>query len=201
MKNLTLFLLLLGLGIFTYELEEKGDRENREREKKKHQLIDPKIMGSLLSFKTAQASLLFSDGEIFSEKTKEKMDGPRVQDFFNRLQSLRVEKTIEREHIEKLGDHHFFPENPHHYFSFGFEGGEVDFILGKKLDFDETFYMKVVSKTEGERYLVVRDTGPREGLYFQEDEHRSALAYMKLKDMMGKNDSFFKPVTKNQESK
>ena len=195
-RNGILLLALIVLGIFTYKMDEIKRLEIEKEDYQRHQLIDPKMMGRLVSFKTAHASLMFTTEGIFSERNREKMDGLKVQEFFDELQSLKVEKTIEKSEIEKFGAHHFFPNDTQHYFSFTFEGGKIDFILGHKLNFDETFYMKVIPAKGEERYLIVRDTAPREGFYLKEDEYRSALAYLKLKGMMERGDSFFKNMAK-----
>ena len=188
-RNFILVFVLFMLCLFTYVVEERWGGLERERQRREAQLIDPSKTKNLLAFKTKKASLIFTEDGIFVEKNRIRASETKVQSLFDELYPLQIERRIDGLEIERLGQHHFFDDFSDRL-RFEFEEVNIDFILGRKLEFDETFYMKVVSGEET-NYLVVRDTSVKSDIYFREDKRRAMVSYLKLKNIMERDDVFF----------
>ena len=152
-------------------------------------LIEPSKLGRLVMFQTRKASLIFKGDDVFTEKNHIPCDKRKVQDFFDALVSLKVVRIIEAEQIERLGERHFF-DDPTPHLKFIFENTTLGFVLGKKLNFNETFYMKII-EDKNERYAIVKDTSPITKIYLQEDVGRSNLPYLKFLEAANTADHFF----------
>ena len=160
-----------------------------DRQRKKNQLVDAAQFQNILAIKTVKASLVFTKNTIVTEKNKTKVDKKKVREFYQKLTSLRVKRSLERPEVEKLGLEHFFNDFSQRI-HLQFKENSLDLVLGKKLEFDRTFYMKI-TKNRKERYAIVKDIAPRQGLYFKENAHRTSFAYLSLKEMMNRDDTFF----------
>ncbi len=188
-KNLFYFIFLTALGFVAYYFEEFKVVQKTDRQRLETQLVDTIKFQDILALKTTKASLVFANDTFVTEKDKAEVDKEKVQQFFHKLTSLRVVRVLEKSEIEKLGLEHFFGDSSPRL-DLQFTNDSLELILGKKLEFDRTFYMKVI-RNRKEQYIIARDIAPRQGFYFKENEHRTSFSYLNLKEMMNKDNSFF----------
>ena len=188
-RNFCYLIILISLCCLTYYFEEFRVLRKIEQQRLKDQLVHPDQFDELVAMRTTNASLLFSKEEILTEKDKKRVDKKKAREFFLQLTHLRIRRIIEKATLEKLGIQHFFDDFSQRIY-LQFKDGHTKLILGKKLEFDRAFYMKVTQNKE-EKYVIVYDTSPRTGLYLQEEEHRTNFAYLNLKAMIKREDRFF----------
>lgn len=189
MKRIVLLALIFaGLGYYTYQSEELGGIAKKESELKKHKMIDSENLGDLNRIKTSSFELN-KEGEFFITKSGELVDGFRLQKFLDILGRMRVRRYLGPEEYSKEKRSFFFDEEAP-LLTFSFTKGEIVFRLGKKLEFDQSFYMEVTQ--DGlTKQLVAFDSSPNEGTYAKESFHKNPEKYLRFKTMLSLKEDFF----------
>lgn len=193
-KNLLLFLgLVLLLGV-TYLVHEKGEEINKEAYLEKHQLFNPEKLGAILKFSNAVASLEKTETGFITTNQKIKVDQRKFDSAMEILAPIQAKRFLVNEELEDLQFNLAFP-HLNYKFSFKFERGEVEYLIGEKLQFSQDFYMRVKWRYEGEdevvKTVIATDVSPSEGVYSQDTYHLSDRKYVRLLSLVFLDEEFF----------
>lgn len=196
MKNKNLFLfvfLILGI-IFTYFFEEMRNQKKDEEIKKELSLIPTYGLEKLQSIQGIKLSIL-KKGELFySAENGLLLSGKKLDEFFKILSGLQVKSIVPKEELAKV-DRSFFIANEDLKLNFSFLDEKVQFSLGKKLGYDQRFYMEVVTSKGGvstKKMVVVEDQSVDPNAYSSEEEYKkSDFKYQRLQMMFYLTNVFF----------
>ncbi|MBT3584604.1 MAG: hypothetical protein HN509_06840 [Halobacteriovoraceae bacterium] len=188
MKSRYLLILLIGLTVFTYYFEELGQAKKELAGQDSITLFKPQELGKLLKISTRNASFYKKKGNFYSVSDDRLIDIKKLNNFLELLTKIKIKRKFSAaEIVGKEGE--FFPHK-NDFFKFGFEKDELVFFLGKKLDFDTSFYMQVKRGGKSE-YFVAFDSSALEEAYKKSDRHKAAGKYRRLKTLAYLKDSFY----------
>ena len=178
-KNLFLFLfLIIAIGI-TYWFEERGNENALKFEKKRTEVLNSENLGELKGVKGLKIDFEKQGENYFSRDNKINLSKARLDEFYKILGSLKVKTFLKDEDVAKVGREFYIPDNGL-TLTFQFEKGDVSFTLGKKLSFDQTFYMEVTQEGK-KKIVIVSDESPDPGAYKTNEEYqRSEAKYKRL---------------------
>ena len=176
-KNLALFIVLIIALAATYFFEEKSNRTKEAIQAKKTALLDVEALGNITAIKGVKLNFE-KRGQFFHDKDNGLvLSESRLEEFFQILGGLKVKTFLNQEEVKKVGESFYIPD-PTMKMTFHFEKGEVSFILGKKLEYDQSFYMEVV-RDNISQMVIVSDESPDPGVYQNDDEYRKSDAKYK----------------------
>ncbi len=176
-KNLTLFLILVVAIGATYWFEERGNLKLELANAKRNELIDTSHLGELKSIKGIKLDMVKEGENYYSREGHILMAKARLDEFFKILGGIKTKSFLKPEDIAKVGRSFYIPDDAL-TLSFAFDKGEVSFTLGKKLEFDQTFYMEVFK--DGKRQVVIaNDESPDPGAYKTDKEYQVSDAKFK----------------------
>lgn len=188
-KNLILFFIAVGLATFTYFFQELKDREAFEEAEKRGVLLDLEKLGALKGFQLPKASLT-KQGDQYLLSSGELADERKIDWFMKILGGIRMKRKIPSDDWTPEKRAQFFP-NDDEKMEFIFEKGRVSFLLGKKLDFDQSFYMEVYDGKITSR-VVAFDAGEMETIYDKDQGHRSDHRYRRFQSLFYLDNKFLK---------
>lgn len=180
-RNLFLFLfLVIGLSV-TYWFEERGSNIKRVEEKSQYQILNVKEFGELKGFKGIKLNFK-KVGDTFISHDNIEFSTKKTNEFFTILSGLKAKSIIPNEDVVKVGRQFYIPDDSMKM-SFEFEKGELEFILGKKLEYDQAFYMDIVKKGT-HQIFIVNDESPDPNVYKNDSEYKKSDAKYKRLEMM-----------------
>lgn len=188
-KNIILFITLVLLIAFVYQFEEKRTTDKKNQEEEKALLFDPQKLGEISSIEFINTKLVGYNGKFYTTKRHHSVDTNKLQYIFNILSGIRIKRMLDKEEILKVGIDNFFPDEKLKL-KFIFQYDEVEFFLGKKLEYNRSFYMKVKNK-DRTSYIIAHDIVPILGTHLKEDYHRSTDNYLRIKSILYLDESFF----------
>ncbi|RLA63459.1 MAG: hypothetical protein DRQ88_08920 [Epsilonproteobacteria bacterium] len=177
-KNIFLFLLLAGLLTFTYYYEEVGGINRREATRLSKTLFQDQNLGEIEIISFPFAKIIKRGDGYFTQAKNLPVDPDKLEqvlDIFAGIESI----SILNFDLAKIKRSHFFP-NESYKFSFEFKAGKLTYLLGKKLDYSQDFYMEISSGRE-KRVVVARDTSAAIGIYDPKKIKRDAGKFERLK--------------------
>jgi hypothetical protein len=180
-KNKNIFLLLIlvaSIGI-TYWFEERGNQNALKVEAIRTSILNTEKLGLLKHVKGLKLDF-DKKGEFYYSSTNDVLlSQDRINEFFEILSGLKVKTFIQNEDVEKVGRSFYIPDDQLKL-NFQFEKGGIEFTLGKKLDFDQSFYMEITQ--DGKKQIVIaNDVSPDPGAYKTDKEYQvSDLKYKRL---------------------
>ena len=189
-RNLILLALAIGLGSFTYYYQELGDRQEREEEKHKGMLLDPAVLGELKAFRLPEVDITKQGDQYLFPDSGGLADERKVDWFFSILSGIRAKRIIPKEKWEQSKRSEFFP-NDNEEMTFIFENGQVTFLLGKKLEFDRSFYIEV-KNGEKVSHVVAFDSGPLDTAYEKKEGHRADHHFRRFQSLFYLSKDFFR---------
>ena len=178
-KNLFLFLLLVAAIGMTYWFEERGNNNALKLEQKRTAVLNTEHLGELTGVKGIKIDFVKKGEAYFARENNILLSKARLDEFFKILGGLKVKTFLQDSDVAKVGRNFYIPDDELKL-TFQFEKGEVTFSLGKKLEFDQTFYMEI---TEGgkKHIVIVSDESPDPGAYKTDQEYqRSEAKYKRL---------------------
>ncbi len=187
-RILFLTLIFAGLAFYTYQSEELGGIAEKESELKKHKMIDAENLGDMRKISTTSFKLIRED-EFFMTGSGELVDGFRLQKFLDILGRMRVRRYLGPEEYNLEKRKYFFDKEAL-TLTFEFDKGEIVFRLGRKLDFDQSFYMEVTQDGQTKQ-MVAFDSSPNEGTYDKKNFHKNPEKYLRFKTMLSLKENFF----------
>ena len=189
-RNLLLFIVTVTLGIFTYFFQEVPQRAAFEEEKKKGVVLDPDALGELSGFELPRVGIEKQGAPFFITKSRHLVDSRKIDWFMNILSNIKIKRIISSKEWDESQRTSFFP-NKTEKMIFKFKKGKVTFLLGKKLDFDQSFYMEVNDGKKTSR-VIAFDDGQLESVYNKEDGHRNDHRYRRFRSLFYLNEGFFR---------
>jgi hypothetical protein len=178
-KNLSLFLILVTALCLTYWFEERGNQKLELIDTKTHSILDATDLGNLKSVKGLKIDFEVVGKSYFARENHLPLSEVRMDEFFKILSGLKVKTFLKDEDVAKVG-RSFYVEDDGLKMTFSFEHGEMSFTLGKKLPYDQTFYMEI-EKAGKKQIVIASDESPDPGVYQNDkDYQRSEAKYKRL---------------------
>lgn len=176
-KNLALFIVLV-LAIFgTYIFEERSNLIKEDVLAKKTALLDMEKLGDISAISGVKLNFE-KRGEYYHDKENNlRLSKDRLAEFVTILSSQKVRTFLNQDEVNKVGVAFYIPD-PTMKMTFKFEKGEVTFTLGKKLDYDQSFYMQVTRDNKSQ-IVIVNDESPDPGVYQNDEEYKKSDAKYK----------------------
>ncbi|MEC7277266.1 MAG: hypothetical protein VXV96_13190 [Bdellovibrionota bacterium] len=190
MKNLILLVIAILLGVFTYFFQELQDREDYKNEQRKGQILNPEELGEIKGFSLPQVDLIKQGDQFLFPESGELVDERRVEWFMKILAGVKIKRVIPKEQWQNKKREDFF-DDEEKKIEFIFHGQSVSFLLGKKLDFDRSFYMEVTTQEKTE-LVIAFDSGDHEAIYDKSQAHRSDHHYQRILSLINLDKNFFK---------
>ena len=176
-KNLALFLILVLALTGTYLFEEKSNHDLKTLNAKASSLLDADKLGDIQAIEGIKLNFQ-KKGELYFDKiTGLQLAEARLGEFFQILSGLKVKTFLDQAEVNKVGKNFYIPD-PTMKMTFQFEKGAMTFTLGKKLDYDQTFYMEV-TKNGISQIVIVSDESPDPGVYQSDEEYKKSDAKYK----------------------
>jgi len=191
MKNFVLFCSFVLLAIFIYFFEEIGTQKQIAGEASRSTLISAEELGELKSFETPNVVIKIEQGQykLVDGDRDYPADRKKIHKIFKLLGNIRGKRVLSVDLKKSKNRKEFFPDE-NQKFIFNFKNDKIIFILGKKLNFDQSFYLEV-QQGKVIKYLVAHDIGANEGIYQEKDFHRNANKYLRLKSILFLKADFF----------
>ena len=192
MKGNLLLLIILGLLIsIAYFSEERTEQARLEQEKLAAQLYDPSRFGALQGLETPTTKILKGGEYYYTAKDYRISDPKIVEKVFDILSNVKSRRHLTPQEVKALDRKVLFPDD-NALFTFYFEKGNLSYLLGRKLDFDRSFYMEIRNSLTGLSHVVIAyDQTADEGAYPEEIFHRSPEKYNRLVSLLRLPDQFF----------
>lgn len=178
-KNIILFLLLaFAIGI-TYWFEERGNEHAIKIETKRTEVLNSENMGELKAVDGLKLDFIKKGNKYYASENLVPLSQERIDEFFKILAGLKVKTFLSPADVAKVG-RSFYIDDDAMKLNFHFEKGDISFSLGKKLSFDQTFYMEV-TQAGIKQIVIVSDESPDPGVYQNDkDYQRSEAKYKRL---------------------
>lgn len=178
-KNIVLFLILVAALAVTYWFEERGNRNTMMSEAKKSEILNAEKLGELQGVQGLKIDFVKKGEQYFARENNLLLNKARIDEFFKILSGIKVKSYLTTEDVAKVGKSFYLPDESLRL-TFLFEKGSMSFTLGKKLDFDQTFYMEV-EKDGNKQIVIAEDQSPDPGVYENDkDYQRSDAKYKRL---------------------
>jgi hypothetical protein len=178
-KNLLLFFILIAALAITYWFEERGNRNAMMTENQRTEILNAEKLGELKSVKGIKLDFDKKGEQYFARDNGLLLSKPRLDEFFKILAGIKVKTFLKDEDVAKVGKAFYIPDEAL-TLRFQFEKGAISFTLGKKLEYDQTFYMEV--EKEGKKQIVIaQDDSADPNVYNNDkDYQRSEAKYKRL---------------------
>lgn len=181
-KNLVLFIVLLSALTATYFFEERSNIIKEDSLAKKSALLDASSLGDIKGIEGIKLNFE-KRGEFYHDKNNNlRLSSARLDEFFTILSALKVKTILNQDEVTKVGLPFYIPD-PSMTMTFKFEKGDMTFTLGKKLDYDQSFYMGV-TKDKKSQVVIVNDESPDPGVYQNDDDYKKSDAKYKRLEMV-----------------
>ncbi|MGZ3807520.1 MAG: hypothetical protein ACXVCE_05500, partial [Bacteriovorax sp.] len=150
-----------------------------KNEARRVDILNAENLGELVGVKGIKIDFEKKGDQYFARDNHLLLSKPRLDEFFKILSNIKVKTFIKDEDVLKVGKAFYVPDEALRL-SFQFEKGTIAFTLGKKLEFDQTFYMEV--EKEGKKQIVIaNDESPDPGMYESDKDYkRSDAKYKRL---------------------
>lgn len=171
-RNSILFSVLAFLFLITFVSEKilKEDKISQEQELAK--ILSFKNLGRITKAKTDNFELQFKDDIPYING--QLADEQKVKMFFTDLTLIEVEREISTKTIED-NYYSFFNKNPSKI-RFDFEKNYLEFMIGKKLIHDRSFYVEVKTSKE-KKYFLAKYQKDLDDIYQENQEESTSHQY------------------------
>jgi hypothetical protein len=178
-KNISLFAVLIVAVAITYFFEERASRNEEAVLEKKLTLLDTKELGDILAIQGIKLSFEKRGDDYYDKESNLKLSRARLDEFFTILSGLKIKSFLDQKEVERVGIQNYIPD-PSMQMSFKFEKGEITFILGKKLEYDQSFYMQII-RDQKSQVVIANDESPDPGVYQNDEQYKKSDAkYQRL---------------------
>ncbi len=197
MKKLNYYLfglLILGL-VATYFFQEKRALDENRKLELESKVLDFSKVGEILSIKGQKSEIVKEGDTYLIKETRYPVNSKRLEEVFKILGNIKVKSIVAGAEVAKIGHQNFIPDS-NMQLSFVFANEEVIFTLGKKLDFDQSFYLEVQRGKKGQvlgrEMLVAFDSSVDDAIYQSEAEMKKSDAkYRRLQAIFFLGNSFY----------
>ena len=181
-KNKVLLLLLILALLATYFFEERANIFKKEALDRQASLIFNDDLGELRGIKGLMINIEKRGVEYHDRDNNLKLSSARLDEFFQILAGLKTLAILSQEDVKKVGLNYYIPD-PEMVMTFNFDKGDVSFVLGKKLEYDQTFYMQVLSGGKS-NVVLVKDDSPDPNIYENDEQYKKSDAKFKRLQMI-----------------
>jgi len=177
--------------LFTYFFEELGHIQKGKQNDEASKVFNLKALGNLKSFKTANAELVFSNGQFETVNPRYLADKVKIDSLFGILGQIKISRFLTSLEIQKLDESLFFPDK-NLWFKFFLENGQLEVHLGKKIEFNNTFYLKM-KRSDQKDFVwgIAYDDSPVDGVYSQEEDRTHLAKYERMATLLLLKTDFF----------
>ena len=191
MKNFYFLIILASLITYVYFFEERAGIEKTQHNFKIEQLFDVKSLGELKRIYHKNLSLVKVGERYFVEKDFP-VSQKQLDIFFDQLTSIKAKRKITKEELLEIPKELLKRDKPIEL-HVEFSKGALIFELGKKLDFDTTFYMRVKNtKSNEDKWIVANFENAYSHQLSKKDTHRSTAPYKQAESLFSLSENFFK---------
>ena len=174
----------------TYWFEERGKLVSDSQETKRTMILNPELLGEMKGFDGIKLNIEKKGDKFFSRENQLPMSQARLDEFFKILSGLKIKTFLKDEDVARVGRSFYIPDEALKL-NFQFEKGDLSFSLGKKLSFDQTFYMEITEAGK-KRIVIVSDESPDPGVYKTDQEYqRSEAKYKRLEIVFMLTNNYF----------
>ncbi len=178
-KNFSLLCFLIVAIALTYWFEERGNRNEALLVSQTTDILNTSSIGDLKALKGLKIDFVNEGGDYFANGNHLALSKARIDELFKILSGLKVKKFISPQDVSKVG-RAFYIGDDELKMTFIFSKGSLSFTLGKKLPYDQTFYMEIV-RDGLSQVAIVSDESPDPGVYQNDKEYqRSEAKYKRL---------------------
>lgn len=189
-KNLSLLALLILAVTVTYFFEERYNINQEAALEKKLSLIDGESMGEITTIEGIKLNFEKRGPIYYDKENNLRLSEARLGEFFEILSNLKIKTLIKAEEVAKVGKTFYIPD-PSMKMTFKFVKGEITFILGKKLEYDQSFYMEVIQDQKSQ-VAIINDESPDPGIYQNDDDYKKSDAkYRRLEILFLLTNKYF----------
>ena len=189
-KNVFLFLSLVVLLTATYWFEERGKILSDASESERTMILNTADFGKMKGFEGIKLNVEKKGEKYFSRENQLPMSEARLNEFFKILSGLKIKTFLKDEDVARVGRAFYIPDEALKL-NFQFEKGDLSFSLGKKLSYDQTFYMEITEAGK-KRIVIVSDESPDPGVYKTDQEYqRSEAKYKRLEIVFMLTNNYF----------
>jgi hypothetical protein len=197
-KSNIILLVVLVLGLTaTYFFHEKRNSEEALDLDASSRLLDFSTLGDIQRFTTQKADIVKEGDKYFLRDSRYSVNGGRLEEVFTILSNIKTRSVIPLAEIQNLGRSAYIPDDLMRI-GFYFKDETIFFTLGKKLDFDQTFYLEVerLKNNRSDKVLVIaQDASLDEGVYKSEEEMKKSDAkYRRLQAIFFLGESFYRDL-------
>ncbi len=190
-KNLGLLFILIALIASAYFSEELGEENRIAQLQIKERLYDPVKFGELQGLKTPAGKILRGRDDYYTSKEYKLADRSLVEFVFQILGGIKAKRFLTPDEIAGKERSVFIP-NEKLKFTILFEKGTLTYVLGKKLDFDRSFYMEIHNSLTGKKTMAIAyDVTPDEAPKSESEFHRSSEKYDRLLTLLSLPEDYF----------
>lgn len=193
-KSLLLFSIALSLGIYTYYSIEMGHKKAFDEDQARKELFDAQPFGELTGLKFDKVSIVKKDSRWVDMSSDYPVDGEKLKLILDTLGNLKVQQELMMDDLAKAGRETFFPIGSKK-FSFIFQNGDVAVMIGKKLDYEQSFYVEVVLKLSDSRalhkFVLAYDSTPQTQPLSEDEYRKNPFKYAKLRAMLSVREDYF----------
>lgn len=188
-KNLLLFSLAVLLAVFTYFFQEVGDLDKKRAKEEEGRVLNPEELGVLKGFTLAEVDLSKQGQQYLMTHTGQLADERKIESFMQKLAAIKIKRKLSPEELLTLDRDSVFPMKDE-IMTFVFSRQKVSFQLGRKLDFDRSFYMEVI-QGEKKDVVIAFDSSDINAVYQKGAAHRSKHHYDRFRELFYLKKSFF----------
>lgn len=182
-KNLSLFVLLAVTILLTYIFEERRTQKNEEIKVYNESLFKSLNPEEFLKLEGDHFELKREKKLYFDSKSSVPLSAAKVHEFLNAFSKLRIERILNNGEVEKVGVLQYFPSQKFYFKAF-YPSETLTFILGKKLEYEQSFYVQIIRESfnkKSTQYVVMSDPSPDPGVYETDLEYKNSQAkYQKI---------------------
>lgn len=180
-KNLSLFVVLLVALLCTYLFEERSQQKEERALSKKTALLDVEKLGEITAIHGIKLNFEKRGAHYVAKDNNLRLSDARLGELFEILSGLKIKSFLDQAEVQKVGVAFYIPD-PSMKMTFVFEKGELTFTLGKKLSYDQAFYMQVTREGVSQ-IVIVNDESPDPGVYQNDEDYKKSDAKYKRLEM------------------
>lgn len=180
MRNIVLTLILLSLVTVAYFIDEKSSREELISKEKQEKLFNQEDLGALVKISGQNLNLNL---KTFKLENGFEISVTAIDSFLARLEKIKVRRIFSAE--ESLNFKEFKTNSQLHL---EFENGNVTLLIGPRIEYDTSFYMKVITnlnQTKNEKWTLAKYEGELESQFnvVANDSEKKSIEYNEVQSM------------------
>lgn len=187
-QTVLLAAIAIGLGVFTYHFQEKGDIKKAQEEKKQYELLPHDKLGELKSFEIKRSKITKIGSSFYVGEKKEPVDNVKLDVFFQSISNMALLRKFEDKEAKELETKVFSKKDP--WIKFVFDKGYLRVQIGQKQPHAHGFYVKIQSSDRNEIALA-HDGSPQTEAVEPEEYRLQNRRYYRLTGLLNLGEGYF----------